>query len=329
MTVIFPAVSLAEYAHRIGYRDCAFFGVNHPNNDQYACREIWSLAQRQAIEMSLLQAQDMVERAASFFFVPKWVVDEEHKFNRYQMLNWCYLIDVGVMTDTVISAAIVPGFVNDPEVITIPNVTCAIDDIHVMFGGTEQEITPTVKTLAAGVLTLEIPWCRLVDPAYQDNPLYGLEYADIATWGAASVDVRCLTNDDTSYMTLHRREYCNCDDYAGTGCAYIRNHKLSFLSIVPSTVFCGCWDWGTISYLSGKTTLTQQDKDCIIRLAHSLMPDEPCGCTITQRLWQRDRRVPEILTRERLNCPFGMSDGAWNTWSYVNNIKVVRGGLWQ
>lgn len=329
MTTLLSAVTLEDYAHRIGYQDCAFFGVNHPNNVNYACREIWTLDQRQSVEMALLQAQDMIENVLGYFLTPKWAVDEQHTFRDVLPLNWCHLIEMGVVDDSMISSAAVIAYITDPVVVTVLNVTCPVADIHVMFHDTDTEIMPTLKTLIGGTLTLEIPWCRLVDPAYQDNPANGLTHADVLTWGAPSVDIRCITNDNTAYMTLHRREFCNCDDYAGTGCAYIKNNKLSFISVIPDTTLCGCWEFGTFSYRSGLQQLTQQHKDAVIRLAHSLMPDEPCGCKITQRLWERDRKAPEILTRERINCPFGLSDGAWNTWVWVNTMKVVRGGFWQ
>jgi len=55
------------------------------------------------------------------------------------------------------------------------------------------------------------------------------------------------------------------------------------------------------------------------------MPEEPCGCEVAQRLWRRDRHVPEVLTRERINCPYGLSDGAWQAWRFTQSMKLVRG----
>jgi hypothetical protein len=331
MTIQFPAVTLLEYSYRIGYHECAFFGIRHPNNDQYACREIWSLAQRQEIERALYEAQDMIEQVTRFHLVPKWEVAEEHDFKKLVALNWMYLISMGVIDDTLIAGSVDIDHTTDPAVLDdVVGVTCALDDIHVMFEGTDVEIIPTKKELVAGTLSIEIPRCRLVDPTYWDNPSNGWDYNDVATWGATHVDIRCITNDDTDQMTLYRRTPCTCNNTLGDGCAYITNNRLSFLNLRPNatTCHCGCWIRAKLNYLSGRAAPTSQDEDMIIRLAHSTLPNEPCGCQVTKRMWARDQNIPQVLTRERLNNPFGMSDGAWLAWRYANNIKIMRGSMW-
>ena len=55
------AISLARYAEIINYTDCAFFGVSHPDNDNYACREIWTKYQRDDIQFHLSEAQAEIE----------------------------------------------------------------------------------------------------------------------------------------------------------------------------------------------------------------------------------------------------------------------------
>ena len=79
-----------------------------------------------------------------------------------------------------------------------------------------------------------------------------------------------------------------------------------------------------LNYLSGMDPTSPQAEDAIIRLAHSKMPEEPCGCSVAQRLWKRDRSVPSLLTAERLNCPFGLSDGAWIAWKFAMALKKYR-----
>jgi len=78
-----------------------------------------------------------------------------------------------------------------------------------------------------------------------------------------------------------------------------------------------------VNYYDGKQYLSRQMEDAIVRLAHAKMPDEPCGCDVAQRMWKRDRNVPEVLTRERINCPFGMSDGAWIAWQFTRSFKQM------
>jgi hypothetical protein len=62
------AVSLARYAAIVGYRETAFWGINHPDNALYACREVWSEAERQMVREALDQAQDMLEQECAIRF---------------------------------------------------------------------------------------------------------------------------------------------------------------------------------------------------------------------------------------------------------------------
>jgi hypothetical protein len=57
------------------------------------------------------------------------------------------------------------------------------------------------------------------------------------------------------------------------------------------------------------------------------MPKEPCGCDPLRAMWQRDRLQLDTYTRERINCPYGTSEGAWIAWRWTENIKLVRGGI--
>jgi hypothetical protein len=75
------------------------------------------------------------------------------------------------------------------------------------------------------------------------------------------------------------------------------------------------------------TPLTRQVEDAIVRLAHSKMPDEPCGCDMLQRHWKRDRNIPQVLTRERINCPFGLSDGAWFAYRQAATLKIWKASI--
>jgi hypothetical protein len=55
----------------------------------------------------------------------------------------------------------------------------------------------------------------------------------------------------------------------------------------------------------------------VYRLAHARMGEQPCGCALHERQWSLDRTVPSILTAERLNCPFGLEQGAWGSYTWV------------
>jgi hypothetical protein len=56
------AVSLPRYAQIIEYAEPAFFGVNHPDNHEFECREIWSHEQRIAVYRALQLSQSELEQ---------------------------------------------------------------------------------------------------------------------------------------------------------------------------------------------------------------------------------------------------------------------------
>jgi hypothetical protein len=61
--------------------------------------------------------------------------------------------------------------------------------------------------------------------------------------------------------------------------------------------------------------------DAVVRLAHTLMPDNPCpiGRDPQHHFWARDRIIREISIREVLNCPWGNMAGAWFAWNVCVN----------
>ena len=79
-------------------------------------------------------------------------------------------------------------------------------------------------------------------------------------------------------------------------------------------------------YYSGETTLTQTAIAAIIKLAHSKMPEEPCGCDVVMKLWRKDKEVPPVISSERAKCPFGINDGAWVAWKWVQSLRKFKVG---
>ncbi len=184
-------------------------------------------------------------------------------------------------------------------------------------------------------------------PDYVDNPTAGIDYDTISNF-LSTVDVKRVYNDPSTHADLvwpHAGSCAGvpgcscptCSEYALTGCIYIRNAELGIVDVLPATYSSGAWSrTGTaccskpermrLNYRAGMNPTTTQAQDAIIRLAHSKMPEEPCGNNSVIAAWARDRNVPEALTRERLNCPFGLSDGAWIAWRFTQSLRIVRMG---
>ena len=115
--------------------------------------------------------------------------------------------------------------------------------------------------------------------------------------------------------------------YNQTGCLIIKDEKLGIISVQAGEYADGAWSGRAMCsrghpmlhlyYKAGLQHMNAQAEDAIVRLAHSKMPDAPCGCDSVKSFWNRDRNVPQIMTAERLNCPFGMNDGAWIAWNFA------------
>lgn len=340
-----PAISLARYAAFIGYRPCAFNGIRNDDDEDYSCSRVWTKSQRDMIERSLREAQEELEQEIGYFLAPSWVEDERLPYRSNLRTRWGHVIAGGVLSDTVIGNSVAPNYAADPATVTAPLGTCDPEDVHVYLEDTDIEVTPSGYTTAGGNIIFSIPWCRLVAEAYLDNPEAGWDYADVATWRAPRVDVRCRANSTATQAEFIWRQghacTCSlrgCSDHRHDGCIYVRNAPLGTIDVTRADYSAGTWtaaslscceyypDWVELHYYSGLQVLTRQAEDAIIRLAHSKMPDEPCGCEVTQRYWKRDRNTPQVMTRERINCPFGMSDGAWTAYRFAATMRLVRGG---
>ena len=98
------AVSLVRYAERIGYRCTAFFGIHKDGDEEYACRAIWTQAQRQMVADALVQAQGLLEDELGYPLCPRWITDERHAYRPVLLARWGKIIQAGVVSTTVIQA---------------------------------------------------------------------------------------------------------------------------------------------------------------------------------------------------------------------------------
>lgn len=349
------AVRLARYAQLAGFSECAFWGVyNEADPVNEACRPIQTLFERQSIAKYLGEAQEEIEQVAGYPLAPCWFEDEV-PYNCRVRARWQKVIEMGVKGVIDIALGAVVDHTNDPAVIgPIATTVTDIDEVHIFHPGTDIEIDPSDITIAGGLVTIEIPRCRLViDP---NNPDGGWDYTDVGMCGASvpvpgvfecTVDVKRVYNDETTNALLvypHRSgttcasNCCcpTCSEYTYPACGYIYNAAGGLIDVLKASVVGSVWTASCSScdclapekvrlyYRAGMTPLTAQAEDAIIRLAHAKMPKPPCGCGPLMEMWTRDRFVPDVLDRERLNCPFGLSDGAWIAWKFANALAARR-----
>lgn len=357
------AVRLARYAQRIEYTECAFFGVNWEGNQNYQCRNIWSKFQRDNIAFYLAEAQQEIEDVLQFFLAPTWVVgtlaespgydprlvDEQNYCDPCARrpcpgtTRWGRVIEPGIKATATVALAATVSQLTDPGVVTINPVTFTnTAEVRVYHPGTDIEIDPSLVTIAAGTLTILLPRCRTVKPEFADNPADGIDYATLTNF-ESTVDVKRVYNNPATNAVLAHRQACAdaaCSEHTHTACLYFNDRGTGIFEVSPANYNDVTTDWDRaclslchspkvmrLYYRAGLTTLDRQMEDAVIRLAHSKMPIEPCGCMVTQRLWERDRFIPTSITRERANNPFGLSDGAWMAWKFVSGRRIYKMGV--
>lgn len=346
------AVPLPRYAQLIGYAECAFFGIRHSSNTPYACREIWTKAQRDEILKYLQQAQAAIENILGYPLQPTWIAGEggasvEDRFVDEQRLStplltrWGHVIEGGQRATALMASGANVDFTTEPATVG-PFATTVTDatEVHVYLPGTDIEVHPSEIAIAGGLITLRIPRCRLVAEAWLDNPESGWSYADLSRF-TATVDVKRVYNDPSVNAELVKgTTSCGsvaCADTTLAACLYVRRPQIGAITVRPATYASGTWtasstaagcacnyDRVRLWYRAGVRQLDYDMEDAIVRLAHAMMPNEPCGCSVTQALWKRDRAQPEIATRERLNCPFGLNDGAWIAYQRASWARLIR-----
>jgi hypothetical protein len=271
-----------------------------------------------------------MENVIGFPITDRWISGEEHTYATTITANYGKITAVGTKATTTIANDAAVDHTSDPATVTIATAITSTADIHVFYPDTTEEIIPSNIVITGGNLIITIPRCRMVDYYLRDNTSQGIDYSTVANF-QSKVDVVQYTTDTTVQATV----VCipsacseDCEEETKTACLYIKNAEVGILTLGKVTGSCTCCSGGAhklrINYRAGLSTLSRKVEMAIVRLAHSRMPTEPCGCDVTQRLWNRDRNEPEMLDRERLNCPFGTSDGAWSAWRLAMSMTTFR-----
>lgn len=329
------AIPLALYAQIVGYDECAFWGIYRDSYLVKGCSDIWSLHQRETMRSYLALAQARMEEFLGYPIGQKWITNEYHAgaANPTQTEQG-YVLKGGIRAVSEIAVDVSVDYNFEPARMTIPAPVFPLNEVVVFHAGTDLPISVAAMRTIGSNLLIEIPRCRLVAPEHADNPHEDDEQAyryDETEWRAEVVDVRRVFTDDSVQAQIICGPGChctaNCNGTAHGGCIYVKQSRIGEV-IVRSTLATGncCRPHGmTLNYLAGRP-LDHTMRDLIIKLAHSFMPEAPCSCDILMRKWDQDRFVPEILTRERYECPFGLSNGAWEAFVFARDNRLMRAG---
>lgn len=347
-------VPLPLYAQIIEQPECGFWGVNQASTNDDSCQEIWSKSQRDTIRKYLSEAQWEIEDQVHYPLVSKWFADEQHFWTNPAKLTWGHIIEAGIKATDDISIGEAVSHAADPAVIG-PVVTTVTDETEIMVfhPGSENKIIPSSVTISAGSVTINIPRCRMVLESLVDNSETGIDYTVTANF-EQTVDIKREYNDPSTnaeWIWPHRcTTNCSvsgCTSFTQDACMLIRNNEISSIStqLASFNVTSEVWTRSNIQCCPGMPEIIKlnyragldnsnadkgkirQAQDAVIRLAHSKMPDEICGCQTFTKMWRRDRNVPVLITQERASNPFGLNDGAWIAWQFAKSLRLVRGAV--
>lgn len=338
-------ISLSRYAERIGFDECGFFGVvQSPPGQVHTNRPLWKRAERTRVAHFLAEAQAEIEQVIRYPLCPTWYADEAHDYTYPLKTKWANVIEVGVMATDDISAGEAVDYTVEPAQIgPVATTVTEADEIRVYYPDSDYELDPTLVQIAGGFVTIYIPRCRLVDPdVWAESETY--DYDDLTNF-VGTVDVRRVYNDDSTQATLvwpHGTSTSYCPRCAGTtadACAVLVDDEIGELDIIPATYSGGSWttsSWNCychvpdrvrVNYKAGLLEITPQAEDAVIRLAHAKMPHSPCNMNPDFWMWQTDRDIPRALTRARIDCPFGLEQGAWMAYTFAKSMRIIRGSL--
>lgn len=315
------ALPLSRYAELIGYAGPAFFGINAAGNAQFACRSIWQQQEREAIHRAIWEAQAMLERELGYPLATAAITDEAKPYRPIMLTEYGYVRETGQVNITSLGVFDVDWTADPPSLGPIP----VTDTDHVFLavpGQPDSHIIPgAIEALSSGGFVFYIPPERLVDPAHADNPVEGWFEGDYAVWGLSQVEVWQWSIDALAGATLRRFAPIGKTDSAEVE---IQEADIGRVKVLAKDC-CGKWDTAQLHYVAWYRPAGFES--ALMRLAHSLLPEEPCGCQTVKALWARDRNTSEVFTREKLNCPFGLSDGAWFAWRWAQTNALRRFSL--
>lgn len=352
------AVTLARYAKLIGYEEAAFWGVVWENQYLRGCDPLWSEYQRMSIQNALAEAQQEIEQVAGYPLCPTYIsgvyddnprwVDQQPYCSRQLITRYPRILAVGIPAVSVIGSDSVIDYDETDGVGVIgPLATTATNtyEIKIYYPDSDREITPSKITISGGNVTIEIPRYRMVKQEFLNVVEGGVDYMVLGNF-LAVVDVKRIYTDSSTQAVLVRPNCRNgscvsgCYECTQTACIYLRDPYLGIVNVSPATWNEDLDEWRTnitclsgrysiarLNYLAGVRRLDLQAEMAVLRLAHSKLGRPPCSCDRTGELFRSDYDITGAVTRERVNCSFGLSNGAWHAWKWAKAFSAQRASI--
>lgn len=356
-----PFLSLDEYRRLFNIPCYAFNGVENPNEDRRACDHYWTQWERDDLALALADAENMMAEEMKFFINARYLIDYDLTWGDPTQLKYGHVLGGGIRArDEVTPSA--SDFTIDPATITVPSAsfTNGLSEIVVIEDETGLEIEPDSVATVGTDYVIYISQCKLIewdDLEAQTDPIDYDATFPAATWlKLADLTVYREYRDTDTQATITFGPACSCwcstgeactgEDY--TGCVFVQNRTVGLVRVnratlssgtwsCDTTAVCGCYDGDkvTVYYRAGaiseriwqrpRNTVVPNWRRMVWNLAHSQMGEQPCGCALFERQWRQARYIPPILSVERLRCPWGLYEGAWEAYSYVSSQAHGRG----
>jgi hypothetical protein len=350
-----PYLTLDRYRQLMNLPMCYFNGVERSGESTTACDHCWSQWEREMVAQALYDAENNLAVWLGFKLGFHFEEDLDHVWTDPLLLNWGHIVGAGIQGLTDVTATVTASdFTVDPALITIPQTsfTGGASEILITETATGLEIVPDSITATGANYVIAISQCKLIEWDNLENQTQDtcIDYSAVypaATWlKLADLTIYREYLDTTHQATIEFGPDCACwycgASCSGTqysGCVYVIDEEISKVRVqmsdydaataswtCSSPVLCGCYSGdkvASVHYLAGTTSVPGWEQ-AVIRLAHTYIVVEPCGCTLFDAAVHRDRRIPTVLTAERINNPLGEMDGSWYAWQWLMNHKQGR-----
>jgi hypothetical protein len=295
----------------------------------------------------------MIEDQLNTHLVPRWE-EENYVFTGYSpiQLEWKQFQEAGRRATSIYENSAPVTYAGETGTVTVAHGGVGSwDEVRVFYvdGNYQDGPEPSLVEFGPNNIRITFPKERLVRPSlmmtgvYERNMQYQpVDWADNSNFCQALTVAREYT-DTTNQACLRLRQSCTtaCTWTTQSACVRVEDAELGWVNVHPATYRNGAWAYARYTYFpeqafvyyqSGLTSLPAGMFDAVVRLAHTLMPNDPCpsGAEPLSNHWERDRSLTTSMTRERQNCPWGAFEGAWYAWNYVTNLPwyIGRGGGW-
>jgi len=339
-----PFLTLDMYRRISHIPRCVFNGVENPDETTAGCDRVFQQWQRDEISQSLYDAGGLLADELGYWLGAHYLVDEGHSFTHPMTLNYGHIIGGGIegLTEVTPSAS---DFTTDPATITVAQADFT-DETEIKIVETSSGLQINVDSVAeVGTdYVISISQCKLIEWDDLEEQIVAIEY-DAAFPAAIWLKLADLTvyrsyldTSSQATITFGPSCVCCCEDGACTGtdytgCVYVMKPEISKISVSIANYSDGSWTCGSLScgcYHGDKVKVRYKAgheptgwERAQIALANTFLDFPPCGCSAFDYRMNRDRNIPAVLTRERIECPWGLTDGAWFAWKWAQARKHI------